>query len=103
MEGWLLRPVLAGGVELVPAGATVLGTVTEAVVAGHRKPGRVAFTFHVVEHPATGSRAMIKASVVTFQSQAPAKGSLFSDVVLDKGTDASVLLLAPLLVRLPVE
>ena len=103
VEGRLLRPIVAEGVELVPAGATVLGTVQEVEVAGPKKAGRLAFTFHVIEHPETGSRAMIKASVVAFQSQPPVKGNIYPDVVLEKGTDASVLLLAPLLVRLPIE
>lgn len=103
VEGRLLRPIIAEGVELVPAGATVIGTVSEAEAAGPKKPGRIAFTFHVIQHPGTGSRATIKASVLEFQSQPPAKGKVFPDVVLEKGTDASVLLLAPLLVRLPIE
>ena len=103
VEGRLLRPIVADGVELVPAGATVLGTVTQVEAAGPKKPGKLAFAFHVIEHPDTGSRAMIKASPVAFQSQPPAKGQVFADVVLEKGTDASVLLLAPLLVRLPIQ
>lgn len=103
VEGRLLRAIVADGVELVPAGATVLGTVSEVEPAGLKKPGRLAFTFHVIEHPETGSRATIKASVVTFESQRPAKGNVYPDVMLEKGTDASVLLLAPLQVRLPVQ
>jgi hypothetical protein len=103
VEGRLLRPIIADGVELVPAGATVMGTVSQAEPAGLRKPGRIAFTFHVIEHPETGSRATIKASVITFESQPPAKGKVFPDVLLEKGIDASVLLLAPLVVRLPIE
>jgi hypothetical protein len=103
VEGRLLRAIVADGVELVPAGATVLGTISEAEAAGLKKPGRLSFTFHVIEHPDTGSRATIKGSLVSFESQRPAKGNVYPDVVLEKGTDASVLLLAPLLVRLPVQ
>ena len=102
VEGRLLRPLTTpDGVELVPAGAPVLGTVREVEPAGVKKPGRLAFTFHVVEHPETGSRATIKAGVLTFASQPPAKGNLFADVELEKGMDASILLLAPLVVRVP--
>lgn len=103
LEGRLLRPLTTrDGVELVPAGAVVSGTVKVAEPAGLRQRGKLAFTFHVVEHPETGSRAMIKASVLTFESEVPAKGNLFGEVRLEKGRDSSVLLLAPLLVRIPV-
>jgi hypothetical protein len=103
IEGRLLRPLTTrDGFELIPAGASVLGTVSEAEPAGIKHPGRLAFTFQVVEHPETGSRAMIKASLLTFESEPPVKGKLFADVHLEKGTNASVLLLAPLLVRLPI-
>ena len=103
LEGRLLRPLTTrDGVELVPAGAVVSGTVKVAEPAGLRQRGKLAFTFHVVEHPETGSRAMIKASVLTFESEFPAKGNLFGEVRLEKGRDSSVLLLAPLLVHIPV-
>ena len=103
IEGRLLRPLTTrDGLELVPAGAVVSGTVTVAEPAGVKQRGRLSFTFHVVEHPETGSRAMIKASVLTFESEFPAKGNLFGEVRREKGVDVSVLLLAPLLVRIPV-
>jgi hypothetical protein len=103
IEGRLLRPLTTReGVELVPSGAAVMGTVSEAEPAGPRQRGRLAFTFHVIEHPETGSRATIKGSTLTFESEVPAKGNLFAEVRLEKGDDTSVLLLAPLLVRIPV-
>jgi hypothetical protein len=103
IEGRLLRPLTTReGVELVPSGAAVLGTVSEVEPAGHKQRGRLSFTFHVIEHPETGSRATITASVLSFESEVPAKGNLFADVRLEKGDDTSVLLLAPLLVRIPV-
>ena len=103
IEGRLLRPLTTrDGIELVPAGAVVSGTVRVADPAGLKQRGKLAFTYHVVEHPETGSRAMIKASVLTFESEIPAKGNLFAEVRLEKGRDSSVLLLAPLLVRIPV-
>lgn len=102
IEGRLLRPLTTSdGVELVPAGASVLGTVSDATPAG-RQPGRLVFTFRIIQHPETGSRATITATELTFESQPPAKGKIFNDVQLEKGTDASILLVAPLLVRIPV-
>ena len=104
IEGRLLWLFLMtrDGVQPRPLGAVVMGTVSEAEPAGLKQRGRLAFTFHVVEHPETGSRATIKASVLTFESEVPAKGKLFAEVRLEKGADTSVLLLAPLLVRIPV-
>jgi hypothetical protein len=103
LEGRLLRAIVAGDVELVPAGATVLGTISQVEGPRPKEPARLAFTFHVIEHPATGSRATIRAAERVFASQRPPKSKVFPDVELEKGTDASVLLLAPLVVRLPVE
>ena len=104
IEGRLLRPLATrDGIELVPAGAAVLGTISEAEPAGAKQRGRLAFSFHVVEHPETGSRAMIKATTLTYQSEIPVKGNVFSEVRLERGADASVLLLAPLLVRIPTD
>lgn len=51
----------------------------------------------------TGSRATIKTATLTFESQPPAKSNLFADVRVEKGADALVVLLAPLLVSIPVE
>ena len=98
-----MRPLISSeGLELVPAGSSVLGTVSDAEPAGVRQPGRLAFSFQIIEHPETGSRATIKTEVLRFESQPPVKGHLFADIRIDKGADASSLLLAPLLVRIPV-
>jgi hypothetical protein len=117
VEGRLLRPIADGDVELVPAGARVLGTVTDSQPATSRTPARLAFTFHVIEHPETGSRATIRSTELSFAAAAgePAapKRSLWSkavkagraplnDVELEKGSDATVTLLAPLAVRIPM-
>jgi hypothetical protein len=102
LEGRLLRPIVAGDVELVPAGATVLGTVSQVERAQPKKAAVLAFTFHVIEHPDTGSRATIRVAERVFVSERPPKSKAFPEVELGKGTDASVLLVAPLVVRLPV-
>ena len=100
VEGRLLRPLTVRDVELVPAGSTVLGTVTHSEAATVQRGARIAFTFHVIEHPESGSRATIRSSVVSYQSE-PRRGKTPVHVSLEKGTDATVTLLAPLLVRIP--
>ena len=103
VDGRLLLPLTVDGVELVPAGATVLGSVSEVEPAGKKQRGRLAFAFHIIEHPETGSRATIRGTVLTFASETPKKGNVFPEVRLDKGLDASISLLAPLNVRIPVQ
>ena len=102
VDGRLLLPLTVDGVELVPAGATVLGTVSEVEPAGKKQRGRLAFAFHIIEHPETGSRATIRGTVLTFASETPRKGNVFAELRLEKGLDASISLLAPLTVRIPV-
>jgi hypothetical protein len=103
VDGRLLRAVTIDNVELIPAGAPVLGTVSEVEFAGKRKPGFLAFTFHVIEHPETGSRAMIRATVLAYESERPKKGNVFPEVIVEKGREVSVSLLAPLTVRIPIK
>lgn len=101
VDGRLRLPLTSEGVELVPAGATVLGTVREVEPAGKKRRGRLVFAFHVIEHPKTGSLAMIKGTVLSFASDPPKKGNVYPELKLEKGVDASVSLLAPLTVRIP--
>ena len=52
IRGVLKSALTADGVELVPSGAVVLGTVTDAAPALNKKDrARVAFRFNVLEHP----------------------------------------------------
>ena len=102
VDGRLLRAVEVEGVELVPAGASVLGTITEVQPAGKKQPGRIVFAFHVIEHPETGSRAMIRGTVLSFASDPPKKGKIYPELRLEGGTDVSISLLAPLTVRIPI-
>ena len=101
VDGRLLLPLTSEGMELVPAGATLLGSVREVEPAGKKQRGRLVFTFHVVEHPETGSLATIKGTVLTFASPAPKKGNVYPELKLEKGQDLSISLLAPLTVRIP--
>lgn len=103
IDGRLLRSIVGEeDVELVPAGATVLGTVREVEAAGKKTPGRLALAFHVIEHPDTGSRASIRTTLLTFESERAPKAKAFPEIQLSRGSDASVSLLAPLSVKIPV-
>ena len=102
VEGRLLRAITIDGIELVPSGATVLGSLTEVEPATARDRGRVVLTFNVIEHPQTGSRATIKTSALMFESDLPRRRKPLPEVRVEKGADATVALLAPLLVRLPI-
>jgi hypothetical protein len=60
VDGRLRAPLVSEGVELVPAGAAVLGTLRLVESAGKRQRGGLVFAFHAIEHPETGSLATIK-------------------------------------------
>jgi hypothetical protein len=102
VEGRLLRAVTVDDVELIPAGATVLGSVSHAEAADSRSRGRLAFSFHVIQHPETGSRAMVTTRALSFESDRPLRGKPLPEIRLEKGTETPAVLLAPLLVRLPL-
>jgi hypothetical protein len=87
----------------VPAGANVLGTVTEVEPAGNKVRGWISVSFHVVEHPETGSRATIRSAVATWASEPPAKGKIFPEVRVERGEEITLTLNAPLVVRIPVK
>ena len=101
VDARLRWPLTAEGVELVPAGATLLGSVSEVEPAGKKKRGRLVFAFHTIEHPETGSRAMIKSAGLAFASDLPKKGNVYPELKLENGLDASISLLAPLTVQIP--
>jgi hypothetical protein len=101
VDGRLRLPLTSEGVEVVPAGAKLLGTVREVESAGKKLRGRLVFAFHLVEHPETGSLATIKSSDLTFASPTPKKGNVYPELKLEKGHEVSVSLLAPLTVRIP--
>ena len=99
----LVRPVAHDGVELLPAGATLLGAVTDVEPAGKKQRGRIVLAFHVIEHPETGGRATIRTAVLEFASERPVKGNVFPELRLVKSGELSVSLTAPLTVRIPVK
>lgn len=108
IRGRLVRPLVAEGVELVPAGAIVFGTVTEVIDAERNgERSRIAVSFQVLEHPETGSRVTVRTNEVAFESQevvsrkTPA-GTPAVQVALQPGSNVSATLLDPVTVRIPV-
>lgn len=101
VRGRLRHALTVEGVELVPAGSAVLGTVQETAPAGLKARGFITFEFHVIEHPDTKSLATIRTTALTFHSEPGEKKKTFKEVQLDPGADVDVSLLAPLVVRIP--
>ncbi|HXW05384.1 MAG TPA: hypothetical protein VD833_09135 [Vicinamibacterales bacterium] len=70
IRGRLTRPLVVNDVEVVPEGATVLGTVTDVERSGRVKGlARVAFRFNVLEHPETGSRVSIRTAPIVREAE----------------------------------
>jgi hypothetical protein len=110
VDAILLEPVTADGLELIPAGSTIHGTVTEAMPASPRElRGRVSISFFVVRHAATGSRAAIATRAVQFEASEPTdppvKGRRSRKYPVDVQTSPSQLvsltLAEPLIVYIP--
>ena len=70
---------------------------------GWEQGSRLIVSFHVVEHPETGSRATIRSAVATWESEPPAKGKIYPEVRVERGQEVTVTLRAPLVVRIPVK
>lgn len=101
VRGKLRQALTVEGIELVPAGAAVIGTVQETAPAGLKARGFITFEFHVIEHPDTKSLATIRTTALTFHSEPGEKKKTFKEVQLDPGADIDVSLLAPLKVHIP--
>ena len=101
VRGKLRQALTVEGIELVPAGAMVIGTVQETEPAGLKARGFITFGFHVIEHPDTKSLATIRTTMLTFHSEPGEKKKTFKEVQLDPGADINVSLLAPLKVHIP--
>jgi hypothetical protein len=108
IRGVLKSAISIDGTELVPAGATVLGAVTDAEAAARKTDrARLALRFNVLEHPQTGSRVPIRTEIRTFAVEAGKKKknaegtAAFNQVRLEPGADVSASLREPFLVRIP--
>jgi len=108
IRGMLTSPLTIDGVELVPSGAAVFGTVTDVAPALSKLDrARLSFRFTVLEHQFTGSRVAIRTETRAFEVDAGKKkpaaegAAAFNQVRLDRGSDVSVPLLEPFVVRIP--
>jgi hypothetical protein len=108
IRGVLTSAISIDGTELVPAGATLLGVVTDVEAAVRKTDrARIALRFDVLEHPETGSRVPIRTEIRTFAVDAGRKKknaagtAAFNQVRLDTGADVSASLREPFIVRIP--
>jgi len=110
IRGVLTSALTIDGIELVPSGALVFGTVTDAAPALRKADrARVAFRFNLLEHPVTGSRVAIRTETRALEVDAGKKirgadgPAAFNQIRLESGADVSVSLREPFLVRIPDE
>ncbi len=110
IRGVLKSAVTIDGVEVVPSGATVLGTVTDAAPAVDKwDRARLSFRFNVLEHPHTGSRVPLRTDTRVLEVDAGKKNpaaegpAAFNQIRLEPGSEVSVSLREPFLVRIPDE
>ena len=97
----LLAPVVQNGAELIPKGSTLHGKVTEVQPASKQnRVGHLAIAFNVVEHVETRSVATIQTRSMPFDATLEPKEK-FKDVRVESGEQLTLILAAPLKVRLP--
>jgi hypothetical protein len=103
VDATLSEGVTRDGVELIPAGSVMHGTVVDAVQASPEElRGRIAVAFFVIEHAVTGSRAAIKTRIIAVDAPVPAeKKPKPVDVELIAGQTLNVVLAEPLLIHIP--
>lgn len=103
VDATLTESVSRDGVELIPAGSVMHGTVIDALAATPRDlRGRVAIAFFVIEHAVTSSRAAIKTRTIAIDAPPPAeKKPKPVDVQLTAGQSLNVILAEPLLIHIP--
>lgn len=98
------------GVELIPAGSVLHGSIQSVEPASRVSPlGQVSFAFAVVQHAQTGSRAEFVTRSISVQAQPPAEppgkrhGARTQpiDVQLPAGHPLQVTLAQPLIVAIP--
>jgi hypothetical protein len=101
VDATLAEAVTQDGVELIPAGSQMHGSVVDALPASERElRGRVAVAFFVIEHVRTGSRASIKTRRIALDAPQPLRKQT-ADVQLLAGQVLNLVLIEPLLVRIP--
>jgi hypothetical protein len=74
VRGTVRRAITIDGVEAIPAGSTVVGTVTEATRSGRVKGlARVAFRFSTLDLPGDAERVSIRTNTIAREAQATKK------------------------------
>jgi hypothetical protein len=72
VDATLSEAVTQDGVELIPAGSVVHGTLLDVVPASSKGVrGQVTMTFAIVQHAVTKSRAAIRTRRITIEAQPP--------------------------------
>jgi len=109
VDAVLSDAVTQDGVELIPAGSLLHGTILTVEPATKKAPlGQVSFAFAVVQHGETGSRAPFRTQTVSIAAEPPAPATTKRapkrqpvDVVLPAGYPLDVALREPLIVAIP--
>jgi hypothetical protein len=109
IEAALWSPVIQEGVELIPEGSTMSGSVTAVVRASKQTPiGSVAFRLSIVQHASTGDRAMlptqrfvIEAPVSAADRERAPKKLKPTDATMSAGARFVAVTSEPLIVRIP--
>jgi hypothetical protein len=101
VDAVLTEPVTREGIELIPAGSILHGTVIDVLRASPLElRGHIAVAFFVIEHAVTGSRAAIKTRAIAIDAPAPVDKRPV-DVELTAGQPLNVVLSDPLLIHIP--
>ena len=110
IDAELTEAVAQDGVELIPAGSLLHGTLVEVEAASRKTPlGRAAIAFAVVQHAESRSRAPFRTRPTVFEAQAPVetpearRGAKRQpiDLVLPAGHPLRLTLDAPVVVAIP--
>jgi hypothetical protein len=109
VDAVLSEAVTQDGVELIPAGSLLHGTILTVESATKKAPlGEVSFAFAVVQHGETGSRAPFRTQTVSFAAEPPTPATTKRapkhqpiDIVLPAGYPLDVALREPLIVAIP--
>jgi hypothetical protein len=110
VDAVLTEAVTQEGVELIPIGSLVHGTILEVEPASRETPlGRISFAFGVIQHGESGSRAPFRTSPITIEAERPTsptgkRGKSKTqpiDVAWSAGHLLSATLAQPLLVAIP--
>lgn len=108
VDAVLSDPVTQEGVELIPAGSLLHGTIMQVEAASRETSrGWVSIAFAVVQHTETGSRAPFRTRAITIEAQTPLETARARhsrqpiDLILPTGHPLLLTLAEPLVVAIP--